>query len=176
MARKKPSSIAGKLTLSAKMIAGATLYGQVIKLTHFTADTLTAARTSVVTTLNAYTAARKTRKDAYQAIEDAVVPVDEFILKLVDAVKPRLGRRCSAAWAQLGFYRSLALPRSNSGRWSVLQAAGPYLTAHPECEDEDMDLTHQVAVALLQSFTTVCNNLGICLAMCAPSLTRAMRP
>jgi hypothetical protein len=75
--------------------------------------------------------------------------------------KPKLGRRYSVAWKNLGFLNNtLALPRTMCGRVGQVRAIQHYLEAHPELEIPAV-LTAAIAEEIYTLGVTTMSDLGI---------------
>lgn len=122
----------------------------------------------------AYQAARTGKLNAVAAQGTADDEAKGFITTLRDRMKKEHGTTWSQLWVDLGFTsNSLAVPRDMAGRQAMLLSNKAYLTAHPDFEVEDLDLTAVEAQARYDAISTARSAVNACTADVA--LQKALR-
>ncbi len=121
-----------------KMQAGADKHGAFLGLVHHTAVTLGVALNLAENTQADFTKADKASADAADAWDVADANGKTFITLVHDALKPKLGKRFSPEWAEVGYKNnSLAVPASPDERLTLLNSVNKYFSDNPAMEIND---------------------------------------
>ena len=162
MANPIPSSYQKTVSLAEKMIAGLHEYETPLGVMHNTASVMEAALAAANVAEDAFHGARGAKRSSYQQQGRAMAAAEAFIVVAVDSLKSWLGRQWSAAWTQVGFNQSLALPKTFARRLEVLRSLETYLTGHAPVEEPAKGLTHQAAKGLREALRDAVNNVTAC--------------
>ena len=157
-----PTTYPKASALGEKMYSGLMEWENILHVMHNTAVLVRSDLTAAGTAEDAFHAAREAKLGAYREQDTASANADAFILKAVDSLKTVFGRKWSAAWTQVGFSQSLALPRTFPRRLEVLRALETFYTGHTGAEEPDKGLTHQAAKALYEALRDAANNVTAC--------------
>ena len=131
-----------------KAIGGATEHGAAIGLAQYTAASLTAKKTSLVNAENAVDEAKAELATRQSTQASVLLTAIAFITLARDMLKPRLGKKRSTAWEAVGF-SSFILPRNVAQAKFKLQKLVTFLTANPDAESAERNITAVRAQALL---------------------------
>lgn len=129
------------LQLSAKGAAGLNTEGASLNIAHCTAVDLTTLSQSLEQKMTLMNQARGEKALAYLDLRTARAQAGDYLEAARDYLKPRLKPEWSELWLAAGFPGpTLALPRANADRLTLLAGVKAYFTAHPELASEEYDL------------------------------------
>ncbi|HEY0552129.1 MAG TPA: hypothetical protein VGF13_21185 [Verrucomicrobiae bacterium] len=124
-----------------------------------------AAFTLLLTREGDYQAARTGKLNAGTAQRTADDEAKVFITSVRDRMKKELGNTWSQQWVELGFVNnSFGIPRTMAERQAILLPIKAYLTAHPDFEVEDLDITADEAQARYTAISTARSTVNACTA------------
>jgi hypothetical protein len=151
MKQKQVRSNSGLLAQSAKAINGATEVGAGL-LTINVETAMSTDRATYVTALEALKTGKTILVSRGAVVRSVTASGREFARVTRELLKRTLSKRYSTAWAELGFLRSsLAIPRKSDEMLVMLEQMGDYLTAHPEAQNTDAEVTPARAGGLVTS-------------------------
>jgi hypothetical protein len=126
-------------------IKGCTLYEVALNILHNKASNITADRNTAKMKDDSYQAAKGV-KAAAAANHNTVTEEARALVTLTrEVLKPRLGKRWSLAWAELGFNNSLEVPVTSDDLLPMLESAKTYFAANVAYEVDQAGVTGSAA-------------------------------
>jgi hypothetical protein len=130
-----------------------------INLVHNPATAIQAAVDAAQNSLLEFRLERSGLVPRRAALASVLADARAFCTTARDALKPRLGYQYHLQWDAAGFVRSLAVPTSQSGLRSTVQALQSYLVTNPTHAVPPLNVTVERATELLTAFATAQNGL-----------------
>jgi hypothetical protein len=134
----------------------------VLNILHFKATVITDARNAAKTKEDAYRAAKSAKSAAVLAHANKAADARAFVTLCREVLKPRFGKKWSAAWAVLGFTTSFEVPKTPSELLPLLDSLKNYFTANPPHEIVDLGVTAAAAMTLFDQLTAVRGTANAC--------------
>src|SRR5262245_61256172 len=139
MQNKLPSSVISLCSRAEDMAVGCHNLEVTLNIDRNTEPVIRAALGPAGTAENVYQASKRAKSLAVAAQRTADKDATDYIHVAIDVLRPRLGRRWSPLWAEVGFVNGkLAIPRKVADRLGLLTAIKLYFDAHSAHESEQM--------------------------------------
>jgi len=161
MKQNRPTTVAGTISLGEINVTGLT--EGLVATKNITAALYSPVLAALISARNDSTAARSAKSAAQAELDRAAEAARIFILKVVDVLKPIFGRKFSADWSQLGFIRTLAVPRKHADRQQILRSTAAYLQTHPAAESPTHGVTAAIALDHSTSYNDALSNVHGCI-------------
>jgi hypothetical protein len=142
MQNRLSSSVNSLCSQAEDMAVGCHNLEVTLNLEHNTEAVIRGVLAPACTAENVYQAAKGAKSLAVATQRTADSNAKDYIMVAVGVLKPRLGRRWSPLWAEVGFVNGkLAVPRKVADRLGLLTAIKLYFDAHPGYESDQMGVT-----------------------------------
>jgi len=160
MKQKEIKGLAGLGPASEAAAAGAAQLGQAIGLKQNDEAAIRQDKVALETAVTAYQQARPGLNQKRAVGRSVTKSSAEFLRLTRDVLKTRLGKKYSQAWDVTGFVGSLRVPVTLVKVQNCLQMMQAYLTANPEVQVAQIDVTDVRGQGLLNSLNTAVANIN----------------
>lgn len=161
MKQNRPTTVAGAISLGQLNVAGLTQ--GLVATKNITAAVYSPVLAALSSARDDSTAARSAKLATQAELDRAAEAARIFILKVVDVLKPVFGRKFSADWSQLGFIRTLAVPKTHAGKQEILRSTATYLQTHPAAESPTHGVTAAIALEHSTNYNDALANVQGCI-------------
>src|SRR4051812_23213053 len=144
-------------------IKGCLLYEVILNILHNKASNITTDRNAAKAKDDSYQAARGLKAAAVANHNTLTETARAFITLTREVLKPRLGKKWSLAWAELGFNNSLAVPETSEDLLPMLESIETYFTAHVGYEVDQAGVTGSAASSLYDQLYAARTTVNACL-------------
>ena len=145
MQNKLPGQFKRLFSHAEDWIKGCILFEVILNILHNKASNITADRNAAKTKDDSYQAAKGLKAEAVANHNTLTKNARAFVTLTREVLKPRLGKKWSAAWEAVGFNKKFKVPKTSEDLLPMLESIKTYFAAHTAYEVDQAGVTGDAA-------------------------------